>query len=260
MKTPAFTAEASLYQSRNRYGTSASAGDGPDSGSVVPSYFPGPQGQRDCQTCLKGVAIGFASCTGLAGVSCGLGCIGTLIGYPICFAACFGPAYALCVGSAALAGGTCLLTACCPKRCGPPDAGDLAGSGCCDEDETCVDEDDPNSRHGCCPSDRAVCHGKCCAKDESCCGDTCCPRGYYCLDGVCSEYPVAGPPFAPVKPPAKGAFPFERPEPQELLGEDAWRGIPRQGACPPGWKPCYDVCCGPGLTCCNGVCRTICIS
>jgi hypothetical protein len=105
----------------------------------------------------------------------------------------FPPAAAICASGLATCEGIALTpgapSKCCPKLC-QLEPFDQPGGGCCDSDEHCVDIDDPNSRHGCCPSDQSVCAGKCCAQGESCCGDTCCPPNYFCRDGgFCSEFP-----------------------------------------------------------------------
>jgi hypothetical protein len=85
------------------------------------------------------------------------------------------------------------------------------GSGCCDVGEHCVDQNDPNSRNGCCPSDRSVCGNSCCAPGEYCCGDSCCPPGQPCTDGLCGVYPPiippGTPPPGPPPPPPPGGCP-----------------------------------------------------
>ncbi len=58
-------------------------------------------------------------------------------------------------------------------------------AGCCDADENCVNEDDPNAREGCCPRDQIVCGGNCCFIESTCCGDACCPKTSTCHNGVC---------------------------------------------------------------------------
>ncbi len=127
----------------------------------------------------------------------------------------------------------------CPKICGLPNTLEGSGSGCCDEDAHCVEQNNPNSRQGCCPSDQRVCAGKCCAKGESCCGDVCCPPGYFCLDGgYCTASPPFVPPSTPPPPPANN--------------------------CLFGGALCGSKCCPSGLRCCgflNGQpdCKTSCL-
>jgi hypothetical protein len=179
MNLPAFTAEASLYRTSNRYRSSGSEFDGsPTTKSVVAAYFPGPRTQGKCNQCIKDCAKANAACNFLALAT---------IWYPPAAAAAFGA----CFQGALVCSGWCVapvIGECCPKVCGFPNPLE-PGEGCCDEDEHCVDRYDPNSRQGCCPSDQRVCGGKCCVKGDSCCGDTCCPSNFFCLDGFCSQFP-----------------------------------------------------------------------
>ncbi len=178
----------------------------------MPVYYPGPAAQAACNKCLESALEDYFKCIAFEG-------------FPISLIHCTLKAW--------WDGGSCIVDDCCPKRCGPPDISDLAGSGCCDADEHCVDIDDPNSRHGCCPSDQSVCGGKCCAQGERCCGDICCPSNYFCLEGgICSE---------------SSGFPHTPPPP------------PPAHSCTPGAEPCGEpdssgvirMCCPPGLKCCG---------
>lgn len=216
MNLPEFTAEASLYKSNNRYRSSGSEDGGLLSGeSIELAYFPGPAAKEACNKCLTSAVSDYFECIAFEG-------------FPFSLIHCTLKAW--------YDSGACVVDDCCPKRCGPPDFGDLAGSGCCDANEQCVDRNDRNSRSGCCPSDQSVCAGKCCAKGESCCGDTCCPANYFCRDGFCSEFP------SPLLPPPGTPTP-----------------TPPRSGCPSGSAPCgfpdssgvIRTCCPPGLQCCG---------
>lgn len=250
MSIPQFTAQASLYTTSNRYNFSIPAYSGSTSeSSIVPAYIPGPATRRDCSVCTgicdKGAAIcGVGAATYAAAVcaaTLGVGCGAAVAAAAAVLAEC-AEAYAGCIGLCNIPGWVPVVGGyCCPKICGPPNPLEGSGSGCCDLGEACVDQDDPNSRQGCCPSGQLVCGGKCCAKGDSCCGDTCCPPGYYCLDGGnCVEYP----PFAP---------PGSNPPP------------PPVNNCIFGGAPCGPKCCAPGLQCCSysaqfgADCRTSCL-
>lgn len=229
---PAFTAEASLYQTRQRYRSFGfKSGDGPVGRPVVPAYHPGPETQRKCTRCgeiaLRSLGICLAA-GAIASIPCG-------------------PFYPACAGAALVACdlkllgdmAACSLDDCCPKVCGAINPFD-PGAGCCDANEQCVGRYDPNSRGGCCPSDQTVCAGKCCARGETCCGETCCPPGHFCRGGWICE------------PTFIGSFPTTPPPP------------PPVDNCFFGGAPCGGKCCPPGLQCCgvfNGQpdCRTSCI-
>jgi hypothetical protein len=205
MNIPAFTAEASLYMTSNRYLSSSSEYSGPlSSYSIVPAYMPGPATQRECSVCT-------GTCDKLAGL-CGAGvaatvaaiCVGTL-GFGCAGAVAWGGAilancaygYAGCIGLCNVPSWVPLVGGyCCPKICGLPNPLEGSGSGCCDLGEACVDQGDPNSRQGCCPSGQSVCGGKCCAIGEYCCGDTCCGDPH-CFNDVCGNTP----PFPDNPPP-----------------------------------------------------------
>jgi hypothetical protein len=215
MNIPEFTAQASLYRTSNRYRSSGSEfGDLGPGASVLPAYYPGPAAQAACNNCLNSAVDDYLKCIASEG---------------------FPASLIYCTLKAWWDGGSCVVDDCCPKRCGPPDFFDLAGSGCCDKDENCVDQNDANSRHGCCPSDQRVCAGKCCAKGESCCGDTCCPPGWFCTAGVCSQFLPFGPPPPPPPPPR-----FCK------TASDCGLGLQ---CCPAGAGPAGDL----------GVCQPVCI-
>jgi hypothetical protein len=234
MNVPGFSANDSLYATSAHYRVSgselvASSTTEP----VVPAYFPGPATQRACSTCLSHCARNNAICNTLA--------IGT-IWNPLLAAA----AYELCFSEALRCAALCTLPGlgwidgsdCCPKVCDFPNPFN-PGEGCCDENEHCVDRFDPNSRHGCCPSDQNVCGGNCCAKGDSCCGGDCCPPNFFCIDNVCKEFP------GPLLPP--------KSVPSTKLPPHLWY-------CPWGSTPCNGKCCGRGLECCpDGECKWTCV-
>lgn len=249
MNLPAFTAQASLYRTRNRYcGEALGTDTPPPRQHIVPAYMPGPATMRDCGVCTGLCDKEMAGCAIVVAAGVSAVCIGTLgFGCPAAVSAgeailvACAEAYAACIGYCNIPGWVPVVGGyCCPKICGTPNPLEGSGSGCCDLGEACVDQHDPNARQGCCPSGQAVCSGHCCASGERCCGDGCCPSHFHCLDGgICAEFP----PFA-----APGASPPTPPENHCLFG----------GA------PCGTKCCPPGLACCgvfNGQpdCKTSCL-
>jgi hypothetical protein len=229
---PGFTAERSLRRSRRTYRTMCSApsrvGSNP---RVVPAYMPGPATQARCNDCLSGCAEQLAWCSaGAAALVAGCffppACAGAILAAAAAQAGCD----ANSVGCIA----RCSATRCCPKRCGAPNPLE-PGSGCCDSNEQCVSQSDPNGRHGCCPAGQSVCGGSCCAPGERCCGDTCCPPGWFCINNVCTQYPSFGE-YTP-------APPTHIPP------------VAANGACPPGHTRCRNQCCPPGMTCCAYGCE-----
>jgi len=211
MNIPGFTAQASLYQTSRHYRASASSVvDLHHSHFVTLAYH--PTSHKRCDDCLTDCL------TSMAWLS-----IGSVVGSWVC------------------AGRCALGPQCCPKRCGEIDPGDLTGGGCCDADEQCVDESDPNSRSGCCPSGQSVCGGRCCGKGATCCGDECCPESWFCDNGFCTQ----SAPFPSTPPPPPPPFPI---------------------VCAPDSDPCQRLatggwfCCPPGLECCDpGICRRWCV-
>lgn len=162
-------------------------------------------------------------------------------GLCMAIAAFFPPAIAACTADKIKCAAKCVADDCCPKRC-EFDPGDLAGGGCCDADEECVDESDPHSRSGCCPAGRAVCSGDCCPEGATCCGGACCPGGWFCENGFCTD----SVPFPPPPPPPP-------PEPSEV------------DCAVPGARPCQRpsgewLCCAPDEKCCAGWCSPTCIN
>jgi hypothetical protein len=207
MSIPNFTAQASLYTSSRHYrGSAASPGGEPASGSIVLAYFPGPATQAACQRCVNNCLKEHEIESTLIAAGVVAGCA-TFVGCPVAVSA-----GAAAQAAADLRLATCMANCeipdlpgvplwpfngdCCPKLCGPLDPFN-PGSGCCDNGEHCVDQNDPNSRNGCCPSDQSVCGGSCCAPGDYCCGDSCCPPGQPCTDGGCGVYPPIIPPGTP---------------------------------------------------------------
>jgi len=232
MNMPGFTAEASLYKTSNRYRASnLEYGDKPSGEAIILSYFPGPATQAVCDTCLKRAVRDHGIC--LVSAAVGSAVCGPF--YPVCFGAAAGGCWVKLVWDL----GECAIDDCCPKLCSGINPFE-PGTGCCDENETCVDRYDSNSRGGCCPSDQIVCSGKCCAKGEFCCGETCCPAGYFCREGVFCEREFIG------------SFPTTPPPPSPVNN------------CIFGGEPCGSKCCPPGLVCCGVYggqpdCKTSCL-
>lgn len=212
MRMPNFTAQASLYRSSRHYrGSATSLGGSLPGESIALAYYPGPATQAACQRCVGNCLKEFGIESALIAAGVTAGCL-TIVGCPAAVAAGAeaqlgaDARLASCIGICEFPGlpGVPLWPPggdCCPKLCGALGPFD-PGSGCCDLGEACVDQNDPNSRNGCCPSDQSVCDGSCCARGERCCGDTCCPPDWFCLDGgVCTQYPPLGPPGPPPPPP-----------------------------------------------------------
>ncbi len=282
MALPRFSGEASLYKTNAFYRGHASVPQGPPpSGLVVPAYRPLPVTQADCDYCNEGCDNGYEGCNALL--------------TPLTFACPFFPpacaalaaGQLVCDGEYAGCRSYCLLGHCCPKVCGFPDPLH-PGLGCCESGEHCVDENDPNSRSGCCPSDRSVCGGKCCNSGEVCVGDFCCPadattvcNGVCCTGsctpgGECCPSPshVCGndccPPFNKC---CNGQCCGAYQQCDPTLGICTNPPPPPPASCPPGSAPCgipdntgvIRTCCPPGLMCCNYTpefgpeCKTSCL-
>jgi hypothetical protein len=245
---PLFTAEASLYRSRGNYSTTWSEGSGPtEANAIVPAYFPGSGTQHDCSICLGDVAKSLIICDAVPAVTAAVVCAASgwfTFGISCAAAgAALATALVACDAAALVATGVCAATTCCPKLCGTPNPFD-PGSGCCDADEACVDQNDPNSRNGCCPSNQSVCAGKCCPVGSSCCGDTCCPLPNHCCGSTCCGpgVPCCGDSCCSLLPPPGTHTPTPPPT-----------------SCSAGSSPCgfpdssgvIRTCCPPGLQCCS---------
>jgi hypothetical protein len=215
MRLPGFSGEASAYQTTTLYRACTSVSQGPPlDGLVLPAYRPGLATQSQCSDCIDGCNATNAYCNAEAGA------LATLCFFfpPACAAA--GGVQLWCDAEHAFCRGYCEVAYCCPKLCGFPDPL-RPGVGCCDSGEHCVDENDPNARSGCCPSDRAVCGGKCCNVGEVCVGDFCCPADATTVcNGVCCA----------------GAC------------------TPSGDCCLSPGHVCGNNCCAPFSTCCNGEC------
>src|SRR6266480_4166126 len=216
MNMPGFTAGASLYQTSGRYRVSNGG------------LFKGAPTQRVVLADIIGVDdVACSNCYGKCADNLGI-CYGIAVAaVPICLP-CTGAAFAECNTQSYACTAFCNLPgqSCCPEFCYP--------GKCCGRGETCVDDNDPNSRYGCCPSNQNVCGGSCCAKGDTCCGDECCPAGHFCLDGkTCSQYGifVTTPPPPPPPPPPICLNPDYEPC---QVSPDHWV------CCPPGQE-----CCGP---------------
>lgn len=233
MNLPAFTAEFSLYRSRNSYRVATAPDVAMPAQSVVSALT--YEDNVNCSRCENKCNEQWADCVGVATATWLAGLVGCAAAGPL-YPLCAGPvtvAYAsangLCVGKLGLCRAICNAPgeSCCPVFCGL--------GHCCSKGETCIPD-------GCCPSDRQVCGGECCPNGYSCCGDTCCPPNYFCRDGgFCSEFPsdLLPPSGTPGPPP-----PFNN--------------------CIFGGEPCQGKCCPPGTVCCGGSpgqpdCKTSCL-
>ena len=123
---------------------------------------------------------------------------------------------------------------CCPVQCGGEPVHALYGEdpGCCEEGDTCLDEDDSASR--CCPPSFRSCHRRtCCFEEDGCQPDgICCLQGQSSCQGVCCSPGSCSP---------NGCCVF----PDHPCGE---------GCCGPFQTCCDGACCASGQTCCNGRC------
>jgi hypothetical protein len=261
MTLPRFSGEASLYRTNAFYRNHASVPQGPPpSGLVEPAYRPLPATQSDCSECNDSCDQARDYCNALV-IPLDVACAFAFwIGGAPCVAA--GVAHFYCNAVYVGCKAYCLSGRCCPKVCGFPDPLH-PGEGCCDSGEHCVDENDPNSRSGCCSRDRAVCGRKCCNSGEVCVGDFCCPPGATtvcngeCCTGTCtpggrccpSPMNVCGNDCCP---------PFNRCVNGQCL-PPAPPPPPPPTSCPPGANPCgfpdasgvVRTCCPPGLQCCG---------
>jgi hypothetical protein len=157
MNIPAFSAQASLYKTSNRYRSSGGEFSGlPSAQPVVGAYYPGPATVANCRSCYQVCRDN--------GFDCESALI-ELFGWWDPFGPWFSALRAECDATEERCRNNC-ADVCCPQLCGPD-------AGCCDADEGCVDRNDPNSRDGCCPSNQAVCGGKCCPVGSSCVGNVC---------------------------------------------------------------------------------------
>ena len=240
MNMPSFTAEYSLYRSRNTYRVvTAESGALRPAQSIVLSLS--PEGAAACHDCEQSCFEEYSICMAVAlatvwipllGGGIGLSCVA---GSWYCLARCHADGHA-----------------CCPKSC---------GSYCCSYGEQC------SHYSGCCPGDRIVCGGRCCAAGESCCGDTCCASGRTCCGDTCCPNNCCGDTCCDAGVPCCGdtccnlLTPPGTPPPKPPLF-----------SCPPGAAPCgfpdssgvIRTCCPPGLQCCgvfNGQpdCKTSCL-
>lgn len=248
MNIPAFTAQASLYRTGNRYHTSFTKfDDSIHAQSVVAAFIPGPQTQHDCSVCTDACKIPRDICLGevaaIVGEAClmslGFGCGAAIAWGATQTASCYVP-YEACLGYCNIPEGFEVGNVstphgpCCPKVCGPPEPWRGSGYGCCDHGETCKGLGfQENTRDGCCPVGRD-CGNSCCAEGEKCCGEICCPQDYYCIDShTCSPYPGTfgtpntPPPTPPTPSTGSGCYLFE------------------------GGSPCGNKCCYGGLQCCG---------
>jgi hypothetical protein len=249
MAAPAFTAQASLYRTRNHYRRATFDGEpAPANRPVSAAYIPGSQTMEACEDCLHNYVVLRDICLVKTAVMVAEGCIGSLgfgcgaaiaLGYQQ--AAACEEGYAIGFGLCHIPGAPSRYTGkCCPKVCGAPTQLS-AGSGCCDLGETCKGLGmRDNTRDGCCPVGRD-CGEVCCAPGEKCCGEICCPANYYCLDSrTCSENPGT---FANTTPP---------PLPQSDCEFFA------------GGSRCGNKCCYGGMQCCGvekdgqPICKTSC--
>jgi hypothetical protein len=218
-----FTAHAFLYRVSNSYRSSASESRGsPSSQSVVAAYHTGPSAQKRCFTCLEACASDKNSCDDfVSGLILWWNQVAGLL------------LYSDCASSVADCRVRCStgLGPCCPKTFGPRNLSNLA-EGCCDQNEQCVDQNDPNSLHGCYPSDQIICGGRCCAT-----GENFCRAGLFCERQFISDFPNTPPPNPPTD---VGTF---------------------REKCPMGSERCGNNCCPPGLLGGGRVgCRDLCVA
>ena len=206
-----------------------------DTGLPTPMFF--PTNNQACEGCLNSCIRTLAECSVVAAAAT-LGCL-----FPPACGAAIAAAAAIQVGcdaNSAACVATCSATDCCPKLCGVINPFD-PGSGCCDSDEHCASQSDPDSRHGCCPKDQNECGGDCCAKGDSCCGNGCCSAGSVCLQDVCCP---AGTPHV-----CNGQCCAGECGPDGSCCTAPAHVCPGGNCCPPLNPCCNGVCCGAYETC-----------
>jgi hypothetical protein len=271
MRTPGFTAEASLAKASKHYRATVSTvvhtaqGQGVHkAGSVTPASQPAHPFSPSvfCDLCVAAATVTYDGCAygaATAAAACGLfypACFALLDG--VCTAAwgwalgtqCHLPGFAqtfgtvpgppccpvFCGGSSCCATGeTCAAAGLC---CSP---GFMAcGTNCCAAGETCL----PN---GTCCSPGSVCGTNCCAAGETClpggtccspanvCGTSCCAAGETCLpDGSC----------CPAGHAVCGGVCCPNPN-------SACDPVTNACTCSGGAPTCGGTCCAPGQLCCN---------
>lgn len=227
LNIPGFTAEGSLYRSRNTYQPLHAMDEMPlNVASIVPALSDADR--RRCSNCENKCNAAAADCVGTASALWVLGLIGCAVFgpfAPVCAAGAtsgFAVANALCAAKlAACQGLECHAPggACCPVFCGL--------GHCCSSGDRCTE-------NGCCPSNRAICGGSCCDEGERCCGGKCCPPHMFCIDNVCT-YPSFGN-FTP--------SPVTETPP-----------VSSTGVCPPDHFACHGRCCPNGMSCCSYGCE-----
>jgi hypothetical protein len=231
---PGFSAEATLYRTRNRYRSSRAAPDGAiPAQSVVAALT--HEDTENCARCVDKCNQQSSDCVDYATAMWTIALAGCALSgpfYPACAAAATGTyavATAGCFAKLALCDGVCYLPgeSCCPQFCGL--------GHCCSKGETCMPD-------GCCPSGRQVCGGECCAQGATCCVGACCGPGDHCCGNACCPANV------PCAPDGSCAGFGNGPPPP-----------PPPHSCPPGHAPCgfpdstgvVRTCCPPGLQCCS---------
>lgn len=185
---PGFSAEATLYRTRNRYRLSISAlSTSVTAQSVVPAL--NSEDRARCDRCENKCNNAAAECLGYATGSWSAALAGCAAFGPFA-PACAIPATAIYLSAC----GVCYakLALCYVVGCNLP--GD---SSCCPE--FC-------ELGHCCSRGETCCGDMCCAPGQTCCGgNKCCPAGWHCTDGFCSdsvpfsnEPPPTPPPYNPL--------------------------------------------------------------
>ncbi len=244
-----------MYRSKVRYrGSPLVSGRS----TIVPAYFPGPSTEAKCSDCLGYVATSLAGCYALLVADVAAECLNPFGWFGACETAIARlPGEIIICDAESVSGiGYCDAQRCCPKVCGPPNPL-IPGSGCCDHGEHCVDQNDPNSRDGCCPSDQSICGDKCCPPGVSCCGNECgCPGTSTCVQGQCC------PPGA--NRICNGAC-CQGPCDSDGNCCDSPNHVCGGLCCPPLNECCNGQCCGLGQqchptlgTCCSTICGPAC--
>lgn len=198
---------------------------------AVRPFFSISSGQQQaCNDCTDNCEEQWGICQGLdAG-----GTVAACLLCPPCCPVAVGVgagASGICDGDLATCVGLCIVPghACCPVFC----SFSLNPSeGCCDSGETCVQQNDPEARDGCCPNAR-TCSGRCCPPGDTCCGGDCCPSGQCQPGNVCC-------------PPGQ----------RICNGTCCANGVcdSTGNCCPSPSHICGGACCPPFNTCCVGTC------
>ena len=226
----------SLFEQARQAASSCEA-----SGGIAPA-LPLITGGDACNSCNDKCTRDGLICDGGVAAACVL----ALFGYGVCVAA----GAAACAAAFGACESDCDSpgNACCPVSC--------PGDNCCDNGESCADQNIDPKHTICCPKLQIVCSGVCCAPGILQCNQgTCCPSNHSVCSGVCCAAGQAcsteniccathQPGVTPIS--CHGVC---------CLADEVCRA---EGVCcPPGAPVCKGVCCRSGQCDSNGECCSL---